>query len=76
MRHWLEILERRKPGHRRAWRSVALVCGALLATACGPVGPGSFAEDRYTAGYGYEVAFQKGTKRVLPEAWSIENFYF
>jgi len=46
----------------------------LGVAACGPVTRGAFGAGGYTTGYGYDVAYQAGTKQVLPPGWNLDNF--
>jgi len=59
----------------RAWW-VALCVAALAAVACGPVTTSAFTPTSYHTDYGYDVAFQRGTKNVLPPVWRLDNFYW
>ncbi|HZJ63365.1 MAG TPA: hypothetical protein VFD36_07545 [Kofleriaceae bacterium] len=44
--------------------------------ACGPAGQGSFGASTYASSHGFNVAYQKGTRQVLPDGWIIENYYY
>jgi len=52
-----------------------VLCAVVLGLAsCAPVVHGSFADSGYLSGYGYEIAYQTGTKQVLPPKWGIDNY--
>ena len=52
--------------------AAAVVC--VAAAACGPVHGGSFTTLGFTSTYGYDIPYERGTQRLLPMEWRLDNF--
>src|ERR1043166_2480289 len=64
-------------GAGRLWHLGLAAAVAFVAAAgagCVPAHGGSFSAAGFTSTYGYDIPYERGTQRLLPADWTLDNF--